>query len=167
VARARKAEPEWDWPADYAKHRGVSRQAVYKAIAEGRIQLTQGKIDRALADREWGENSAPAGADVPDADPQAPAASYNQVRTLWQAYRAQLARLEYEERAGRLVDADKVRATAFEEGRRIQEKLRALPERVGPLLAMKSRADCTRILTLELRRLLEELAGPAEKAKAS
>jgi hypothetical protein len=32
---------------------------------------------------------------------------------------------------------------------------------------MKTRSECARVIRLELRRLLEELAGPAEKAKAS
>lgn len=168
MPRARKAEPQWDWPVDYAKHRSVSRQAVYKAIAEGRIQLVQGRIDRAVADREWAENSAPAGA-APDGEPALAGAgsSYNRARTGWQLYRMQLARLDYEERSGRLVDAEAVRTAAFEESRRTREKVMAVPARIAAQLAMKSRAECARILTLELRRALEEIAGPAEKAKAS
>ncbi len=39
MPRARKPEIHWDWPVEYAIHRGVSKQAVYKAIGEGRIQL--------------------------------------------------------------------------------------------------------------------------------
>jgi len=157
------------YPVDYATHRGISRQAVYKAIAEGRIQLVQGKIDRTLGDREWAQNSAPSAGAEPTPGEAAPAgASYNQVRTLHQAYRAQLARLDYEERAGRLVDAEAVRTAAFEEARWLREKLMALPARISSLLAMKSRAECARILTLELRRALEEAAAaPVKKAKAS
>jgi len=156
------------WPVDYAQHRGVSKQAVYKAIAEGRIQLVQGRIDLTTADREWAENSAPAGA-VPDGEPAGAGAgsSYNRARTAWQVYRAQIAKLDYEQRSGRLVDAEAVRTAAFEEARRTREKVMALPARISPQLAQKTRAECARILTLELRRLLDELAGPAEKAKAS
>jgi hypothetical protein len=78
-----------------------------------------------------------------------------------------MARLDYEERAGRLVDAQAVRAAAFAEGKRTQDKLMALEARLAPLVAMKTRSECARVIRLELRRLLEELAGPAEKAKAS
>lgn len=39
----------------YAKHRGVSRQAVYDAIAAGRIEREPDKnIDPVKADRQWG-----------------------------------------------------------------------------------------------------------------
>ena len=45
----------------YAKHRGVSRQAVYKAIKAGRIaQNDDGSIDAGKADRDWSTNSDPA-----------------------------------------------------------------------------------------------------------
>jgi hypothetical protein len=40
----------------YAKHRGVSHTAVQKAVAMGRINLIDGKLDPNVADREWGEN---------------------------------------------------------------------------------------------------------------
>ena len=166
MPRARKVEPQWDWPAEYATYRRISRQAVYKAIAEGRIQLVQGKVDRAQADREWAENSAPPGLEAP-AGPATPGAgtSYNQARTAWQVFRAQMARLDYEERAGRLVDAQAVRAAAFAEGKRTQDKLMALEARLAPLVAMKTRSECARVIRLELRRLLEELAAPRRRRR--
>lgn len=173
MARPRK-EVHWDWPVDYAQHRGISRQAVYKAIAEGRIELIQGRINREQADREWEANSAPAaapnaatpaGPDPPAGVPaDSPTLTYNQARTAWQLYRARLAQLEYEERAGRLVDADKVKQAAFEQARRLQEQLLALPARLGPLLAGKPRAECTRILALALRQALEQASGPPARA---
>lgn len=46
--------------AEYAKHRGVSRQAVSKAVRDGRIPLVRGRIDFAAADRSWRENTDPA-----------------------------------------------------------------------------------------------------------
>jgi hypothetical protein len=190
VARARK-EIHWDWPVDYARHRGVSRQAVHKAIAEGRIELVQGRINRELADQEWQANSArpadqPGSAGAPAADAardaaiptragdsdRAPRLSYNEARTAWQWYRARIAQLEYEERAGRLADVEQMKAAAFEEARRLQEKILAMPDRIAPFLAGKPRAECARILRIELRRVLEDAAGrpvapPPAAAKAS
>lgn len=179
MARARK-EVLWDWPVDYAKHRGVSRQAVHKAIAEGRIELVQGRINREIADREWAANTTDSGsaAGGPGAaasprtgaggasDPT-PRLSYNEARTAWQWYRARIAQLDYEERAARLVDAEKVKQAAFEQARRLQEKIMAIPDGLGPIIAMKPRAECTRILQLALRQALEEAAGPAKRSPAA
>jgi hypothetical protein len=158
---------------EYALHRGVSKQAVYKAIGEGRIQLVQGRIDRDTADREWGENSAPAGGSDAGAEPGAgetAGSSYNRTRTLATFYRAQLVRLQYEEKAGRLIDAEKVRLAAFEQARRLREKIMALPARLAPrLAATRTRADVERILRAELRAALEEgglAAGEASSASA-
>lgn len=44
---------------EYARHRGVSAMAVSKAVRSGRIHLVNGKIDPALADREWTANTQP------------------------------------------------------------------------------------------------------------
>lgn len=180
MARPRK-EVHWVFPVEYAEHRGISRQAVYKAIAEGRIELVQGRINRELADREWQSNTAPAegsrGATARPENPapgvpvgcetNSPALTYNQARTAWQLYRARLAQLEYEERAGRLVDADKVKQAAFEHARRLQEKLLALPARLGPTLVGKSRAECTRLLEVALRQVLEQASGTAASSPAA
>lgn len=47
-------------PAEYARHRGVSRQAVSKAIRAHRIQLVDGLVDVELADAQWTANTDPA-----------------------------------------------------------------------------------------------------------
>jgi hypothetical protein len=47
-------------PAAYARHRGVSRQAVHYAIAVGRIRLgADGLVDVASADRAWAASTSP------------------------------------------------------------------------------------------------------------
>lgn len=65
--------------ARYAKHRGVSRQAVAKAIAAGRITLLpDGTIDAARADAEWSDNTNAAmrrQAAAAEPRPRAPAAA--------------------------------------------------------------------------------------------
>ena len=45
---------------EYARHRRVTRQAVYKALAAGRITRDcDGRIDLAAADRQWQESTDP------------------------------------------------------------------------------------------------------------
>ena len=47
--------------SQYAEHRGCSRQAVYKAMDEGRItREPDGSIDPVRADRQWADNTCPA-----------------------------------------------------------------------------------------------------------
>lgn len=47
--------------SEYAKHRGCSRQAVYKALETGRITRERdGSIDVAKADAAWLANTSPA-----------------------------------------------------------------------------------------------------------
>jgi hypothetical protein len=43
--------------AEYAKHRGCSAVAVHKAVKAGRISLIDGKIDPAVADIQWKNNT--------------------------------------------------------------------------------------------------------------
>lgn len=43
----------------YARHRGVNLSAVQKAIASNRISLIDGKIDPAVADIQWAQNTRP------------------------------------------------------------------------------------------------------------
>lgn len=46
--------------AEYAHHRRVSRAAVYKALADGRIaREPEGAIDPAKADAQWQANTLP------------------------------------------------------------------------------------------------------------
>lgn len=58
--------------AEYAKRRGVSEAAVSKAIAKGRISLINGKIDPAVADVQWAQNTR---ARAKRSAPAAPAAA--------------------------------------------------------------------------------------------
>lgn len=46
--------------AEYARRRGVSKQAVCKAANTGRITLVDGKVDPEVADVQWARNTDPA-----------------------------------------------------------------------------------------------------------
>ena len=119
----------------YAQHRGVSHTAVAKAIKAGRISIEpDGKIDPAKADAQWARNTLPSqnlntGAAKPTAKVATPAVStsvssreaqapletraaapdYQTSRAIREAYAARLAKLEFEERTGKLLNADEVK----------------------------------------------------------
>ena len=109
---------------------------------------------------------------VPAAPPPAPASSgaplgtpdYNTSRAIREAYAARTARLEYEEMAGKLVDADKVRAEAFKLGRTVRDAILNIAERVAAQVAAEPDPHkCYVILTKELNDALSALAGPAKE----
>lgn len=98
-------------PRAYAELRGVSRQAVEQAIAEGRISVKKAEDGRALldpdvADKEWDRNTGPSGKRD---NMQGSGPTYSQSRAFREAYRAKLAELEFKEKSGKLVDADEVK----------------------------------------------------------
>jgi hypothetical protein len=114
--------------ADYARHRGVSRQAIGKLIGKKITLLPNGKIDVVAADRALGEarervtirddvDEAPAPAvEAPRA--AAPAGGLTKAKTVTEVYRARLAQLEYEEKTGKLINAA---AAAKEWGRALSK----------------------------------------------
>jgi hypothetical protein len=74
---------------------------------------------------------APAAPPPPPAPADTSAVSYTKARTAREAYNAQLARLEYEERSGKLVNADEVRAEAFKLARTVRDAMMNIPDRIS------------------------------------
>jgi hypothetical protein len=151
----------------YAKHRGVSHTAVEKAVKQGRIRTTpEGKLDVEQADRDWGRNSSPVNAprqasraaEPNDGAGRGP--TYAQSRAVRELYLARLAKIEFEERAAKLVSRDEVTVAAFTKARTVRDNLLNIPDRVAAMLAAES--DPTRvhqILSDEIRKALIELSG--------
>ncbi len=111
----------------YARHRGVALSAVQKAIASGRIHPEpDGSIDPIKADAQWDRHTRtaqpttprvttarPPPVSQPAAPPPMPPASddargvdYHKARAVRETYAARLAKLEFEERAGKLISKD-------------------------------------------------------------
>ncbi len=148
----------------YAAHRGVSHTAVQKAIKQGRVKTTpDGKIDVEQADRDWGRNTSPVNA--PKRAPKATGdlgggPTYAQSRAVRELYLARLAKIEFEERAGKLVSRDEVTVAAFTKARTVRDNLLNIPDRVAAMLAAESDPGRThQILTDEIRKALIELSG--------
>lgn len=153
----------------YARHRGVSPEAVSKAVETGRITVNaNGKIDPKKADREWEANTDPS-RNAPRNDAEASTASghglppYAQSRAIREAYEARLSKLEYEVKTGKLVNADEVRVAAFNIGRMTRDKLIGLPDRVSSILAgISDSHEIHRLLSAEIRLICEELSKDAQ-----
>lgn len=162
----------------YAKRRGVSPEAVSKAVETGRISTVldaagKRKIDPAKADAQWELNTskamqrkptAPARPPVSESPDPAPTAgagpSYAQSRAIREAYAARLAKLEFEEKSEKLVEVDKVKVEAFRTARIVRDAILAVADRIDAELAvLNDRNEINRVLKTELVRALEDLAN--------
>lgn len=171
----------------YARQRGVSHVAILKAAKAGRITLVDGKVDPTTADQQWAANTNPgqghaAASKASAATLEAAKAAagpgesrppggqgggngavagptYAVQRAIREGYMARLARIEYEMKTGKLVEADKVRVKAFNAARKAREMLLGLPDRLSPQLAGETNTfEIHRILTEELRRICTEIS---------
>ena len=173
----------------YAQHRGVSHTAVAKAIKAGRISTEpDGKIDPVKADAQWARNTLPSqnlntGAAKPAAKVATPPVStpvstgssrelqppvetgrisapdYQTSRAIREAYAARLAKLEYEERTGKLISSDEVEMRTFNLARRLRDRMQTLPRRLAAALAAEQDPRVIeQRLDDEIRQALEELS---------
>jgi len=168
----------------YARHRGVSLRAVQKAIESGRIQTTaNGQIDTERADADWERNTGPRATATPAAATPKPepnrafvptpapepsraelasasgALDYARARAIRENFSARLAKLDYEERLGKLVNRDEVQVAAFNKFRTFRDGMLNIPDRVAAQLAAETDpAKVHEILTTEIRKALLEFA---------
>lgn len=163
----------------YAKSKGVSTEAVSKAVRVGRLSKSvvfdaknRPRVIPELADQEWVANTDSAQQRVPAVPPprpdpepdQAPArdepktATFQQARTLREAYMARLAKLEFDEKSGLLVKADAVKNEAFRTARIVRDNLLNIPDRIAAELANETNQfKVHQRLTQEIRRALEDM----------
>lgn len=164
----------------YAKMKGVSTEAVSKAVRVGRLSKSvvfdaknRPRVIPHLADQEWVANTDSAQQRVPavppprppEPEPEAPAArdepktaTFQQARTLREAYMARLAKLEFDEKSGLLVKADAVKNEAFKTARIVRDGLLNIPDRIAAELANETNQfKVHQRLTHEIRRVLEDL----------
>lgn len=138
--------------AEYAKHRGISPRAVYKAIGKGRIEPLSGsgpaKIDQEKADRQWKEfTGRPRGNGKPKPPPeseevlppQTPAGSLRgrqeKARTEKMESEAIEANLDARERVGDLVNRPLAREQVFSWFRQERDSWRNFPARFSAQIA--------------------------------
>jgi hypothetical protein len=166
----------------YARLRGCSESAVRKAISSKRIKPDpDGTIDSDRANKEWEQNtfvnatlrssttkpaqqprpqprtitSAPS-VDAPSSDP---VQSYLRARAVKETFNAKVAQMEYEERAGRLIQASRAAEYASTFSAIIKDHLMAMPDRLAPMLAaIDDERAAHRILFNDVSAVLKKLS---------
>ncbi len=87
---------------------------------------------------------------------------YARARAVRENYLARLAKIEFEERSGKLVSRDEVEIAAFNKFRTFRDGMLNVPDRVAAVLAAETdTAKVHEILTAEIRRALLEFADGA------
>jgi hypothetical protein len=156
--------------AEYARHRHVSREAVRKAIDQGRLpRLADRRIDWRAADVAWEESTLPhLGGDHPRPRGQRGA---NQTLLQHRARRESVLadREEFRFLADRklLVPADEILTAATEASRTALDLLFAALDRLAaPLAATSEPAECRRLMRGEIEHVREILARPLNSLPA-
>ncbi|USE38040.1 hypothetical protein [Endozoicomonas sp. SCSIO W0465] len=156
--------------AEFARQQGFTRGYVTKLINKGIIKLVNKKVDSAAAIKAIEKNTDPSKhrpskakqisqpAEILPAGGQPGAVDFVTARTMREAFRAKLAKLDFEERSGQLTDATKVKNDAFKAGRIIRDELLAIPDRLADVLAAEDDAgEVRKIIFEELELVLNRL----------
>jgi phage terminase Nu1 subunit (DNA packaging protein) len=165
---------------EYAKHRGVSQPYISKLARNGILVMRGGKIDVVATDQVLDDKPLPEIEEPPPIrtpPPRAPDAvrmeqmparggndrdqktTYAEARTIRTVFQAKLARLEFETKQGKLIEAEGVRLRISEHVRALRDGLLGLPDRLASTLAAETDQRKVHVLLrTEITRELEALA---------
>ncbi|WP_299735368.1 hypothetical protein [uncultured Endozoicomonas sp.] len=126
--------------AEFARQQGFTRGYVTKLIKKGIVKLQHGKVDSVQAEQALKANADPVTLIRSDQTTetlpgQQGAVDFVTARTMREAFKAKMAKLEYEEKSGTLTDAAKVKQDAFKAGRIVRDELLAISDRMADVLA--------------------------------
>ena len=170
----------------YAAHRGISVQAVRKAIRDGRLAKSSyrnGKewvIDESTADQEWDANTQRTKSRTSEQINNGKAAAkglieptqsggvevnYSKARAYGEGFKAKLLELEFREKAGQLVRVDDVKSETFKTVRLFRDAVLNIPVRVVNELSAvvgdlepEKRHEMMLIMQREINLALQQLA---------
>jgi hypothetical protein len=156
--------------AEYARHRGVSRQAVNKAIVAGKIPLHDGKIDPAEADLAMGDNTSRVRADdEPPArgnDGAAQSSGLTRAKTFEAVYAGRMAELKFNRELGKLRPVDQIESGAQRCAEVVLRAIDRIAGRAEDLTAMVTKDGLVGARTA-LRDIARELRSVAAKEFAT
>lgn len=163
--------------AEFAKIKGVSATAVHKAISTGRLvnclirnsKYKHPRIDPVVAAQEWERNTdhnkRRQGSDIRlNPERQEPhervqgGAVAPTAKNVAESYKARLLKLEYEKKAGQLIDAARVKGEWYKLVTEAKTKILSLPSKAKANLPHLTPADVAMIDRL-CREALEDLAS--------
>lgn len=165
--------------ADYARHRGFSRQYINRLVQAERIALdAEGRIDPAQADTALESQADPArgmgddGRRPPDSIGETPPAgqgapgpavpSFSEVRIRREEWKTKQAELDYKKQTGELLDRRETIEAAITAGRKIRGSLDLVPGMAAEITAAAmgaGEAGVKALLRRKVRSLEEDIAA--------
>jgi hypothetical protein len=157
---------------DYSRHRKCDKKTILEAVENSRITpIMRGHVmhfDVLKCDADWLANTD----STMNRNPLSHTSEYSeenkknikgptliQSRSIREAYQAKLAKIEYEEKTDRLINAELVRKQAFEMGRILRDSLLTIPSRISnELIGVNSAFEIEEIIERELLSSLNELS---------
>lgn len=167
--------------SEYAKRRNISREAVRQAVAAGRVNLIDGKIDPAVADIQWATNTRNPKAqfaqkklstidsptpttEQPDpVDLPSPSGYDLQLaRAKREYHEANIAEMRERQKSGELVELHQVTLAYTALAAQLRAGLERIPDKLSSRLAAESDPHAIHILlTQELDQAIEDMAKEA------
>lgn len=149
---------EWVGIEAYAKHRNVTVTVVRRHIEDGKLftEHKNGvrKLNVAEADKAW-ESHGLKGSD----EGAKTTASSLQARTAFQTVKAQLAKLELDQKLGKLVPLEQVQNDAYKVANAVRNAMQNIPQKIAAEVAAETDPFvCEQIIRKEIDEALTELS---------
>ncbi|HOQ48000.1 MAG: hypothetical protein ACM336_10785 [Acidobacteriota bacterium] len=153
--------------AEYARHRGKSRQYISRLAKAGVLVMRGGKVDAAASDAVLDDRPEPVSERITAAPEAAPSvATFAQARTADMVFRAKLRKIEYDVRIGKLIEAELFKQRIEAIGIAIKEAILAWPNRVAPeITPLTDERQVRDVLMREARVLINDLRGAVQYAR--
>ncbi len=158
MSAAESFEPEWVSTAAFARLVGLDPSRVTQLAKLGLPRDERKRVHVARGKAWLAQYVRPKLKAVTPDDPRI------QHRAEREKHEAALARLKAEERAGKLIARDEVRAAAFERARFERDAHLGFAARVAPLIAASTGADPAKVFAVLDREMREHLKALAEMA---
>jgi hypothetical protein len=154
--------------AEYARHRGKSRQYISRLAKAGVLVMRGGKVDAAASDAVLDDRPEPVSERVAAAPLEtAPTGTtLAQAKTADMVFKARLRKMEYDQRMGRLMETDLFRQRIEAILVAIKETVMAWPNRVAPEVApLTDERQVWDVLMREARVLLNDTRSAVQYAR--
>lgn len=150
--------------AKLAEMLGVSSARITQVRATGRLDGTYFKkgngiqYDQDAAIKAWNYEGVTQQDSMRKATSELEIPSFNESRAKTEYFRAEMARLDLEEKEEKLCDAEKVKREAFSMARSVRDAVNSIPDRVANQFAAETDSVVIhQALSEELRKALERL----------
>lgn len=154
--------------AEYARHRGKSRQYISRLAKAGVLVMRAGKVDVASSDAVLDDRPEPVSERVTASPPEvAPAGTtFAQAKTADMVFKAKLRKMEYDVRMGKLVEAELVKQRWSAVLRLIVDRILAWPNRLAPeVAALTDERQVREAILREARALINDLRSEVQYAR--